>query len=680
MMRHHALLAALLALAAAPAAAQDGGTTSVFADGAGNRALSLGGAYAAIGGDASSPVWNAAGLGSVQRAELQASSATLYGLDISEQYASLAVPSWRWGTAAFAFRRFAVSGVERRSDRNVLLEEDMSDSQTELKLSFARPMGEGWDAGGSVKVHRQSLAGYDDFGVGLDLGVLLRPGAILGREGEWMDRLQLGLALQNVIEPTLRLDQDAVPDPTALRAGFAWRQPYRLGGFGPGHVLAAFDVVHTPGLSGETHAGIEVAPHPLLALRFGLDDGELTAGTGVRWNLYAFDYSMENGPFDSVHRFGLTLQFGTTLDQRRAEARRREDEAFRVRLAESFAEREAERVAELLEQTRALLAEDRVDEALERVATIVALDPDHADARALESNALLAKAARQEATGQLADATVLYARVLALSPEHADARAGLERCRTEGDLRAARSARIRELFGQGLDAFTAGQLVVARDTFRDILNLSPEDAEARAMLERTRIAIRGRIADLVEQSGRFLDRGLLDEAGGLLIEAQSLDPYARGLAEAMARLDRERAARQEGARGQQLAAAKPTPSGVAAQGPALSTKKRKEIADLYERGMEAIDESRPDDALRYWELVWLADPSYLNVADFLKREYLLRGLESFSRGRLEDAVGLWEKALKVDPEDEKTLGYLQRAREQQMRTREILGSETEGAQ
>jgi cytochrome c-type biogenesis protein CcmH/NrfG len=107
--------------------------------------------------------------------------------------------------------------------------------------------------------------------------------------------------------------------------------------------------------------------------------------------------------------------------------------------------------------------------------------------------------------------------------------------------------------------------------------------------------------------------------------------------------------------------------------PALSKKKRKEIADLYERGMEAMEDERADDALRYWELVWLADPDYLSVADYLKREYLLRGLESFSKGRLEEAVGLWERALKVDPEDDKTLGYLQRAREQQMRTREILG-------
>ena len=88
-----------------------------------------------------------------------------------------------------------------------------------------------------------------------------------------------------------------------------------------------------------------------------------------------------------------------------------------------------------------------------------------------------------------------------------------------------------------------------------------------------------------------------------------------------------------------------------------------------------MDEERPDDALRYWELVWLADPDYQNVAEFLKREYLLRGLDAFSRGQLDDAIGLWESALNVDPDDEKTLGYLARAREQAARTREILGTQ-----
>ena len=112
---------------------------------------------------------------------------------------------------------------------------------------------------------------------------------------------------------------------------------------------------------------------------------------------------------------------------------------------------------------------------------------------------------------------------------------------------------------------------------------------------------------------------------------------------------------------------------IAPKPPALSKKKQKDLADLYKRGMTAMEEGRLDDALRYWELVWLGNPEYEGVADHLKREYLLRGLESFSRGSLDEAILLWEKALNVDPKDEKTIGYLARAREQLSRSREILG-------
>ena len=151
------VMAVAVLLPAGGASAQDAGTQSVFATGAGNRALALGGAYAAVAGDASAPLWNPAGLALMQRSELQAMSATLYGIDISEQYASFALPSWRFGTAALGFRRFAVGGVEQRDDRNVLLSEGLSDSQTEFKLSFARAMGDGWDAGDLQHLLKQLL-------------------------------------------------------------------------------------------------------------------------------------------------------------------------------------------------------------------------------------------------------------------------------------------------------------------------------------------------------------------------------------------------------------------------------------------------------------------------------------------------------------------------------------------
>ncbi len=90
--------------------------------------------------------------------------------------------------------------------------------------------------------------------------------------------------------------------------------------------------------------------------------------------------------------------------------------------------------------------------------------------------------------------------------------------------------------------------------------------------------------------------------------------------------------------------------------------------------MEAAGAGRSDDALRYWELVFAADPAHEMVRDNLKREYVMRGMDSFAGGRLEQAVSYWERALIVDPGDRQAAGYLARARQQMERTREILQS------
>jgi tetratricopeptide (TPR) repeat protein len=108
--------------------------------------------------------------------------------------------------------------------------------------------------------------------------------------------------------------------------------------------------------------------------------------------------------------------------------------------------------------------------------------------------------------------------------------------------------------------------------------------------------------------------------------------------------------------------------------PAVSLKRRREAAAAYERGLAALAEHRPDDALREWEAAWAGDPGYPGLAERLTTEYRVRGLEAFSRGELGVAVGLWERALEVDPTDGTTLGYLQRAREQQVRSEQILKS------
>ena len=113
----------LLLLVAVPAAAMDdGGGRSVFATGAGNRSLAMGGAFCAVADDASAVIYNPAGLGLIARKELQASQTTLFGLGFNEQYASFVLPHWRLGTASLTWRRFGVDGIEGRDERGFLYE------------------------------------------------------------------------------------------------------------------------------------------------------------------------------------------------------------------------------------------------------------------------------------------------------------------------------------------------------------------------------------------------------------------------------------------------------------------------------------------------------------------------------------------------------------------------------
>ncbi|MBZ0269096.1 PorV/PorQ family protein, partial [bacterium] len=626
----------------------------------------LGGAYTALADDASSAAWNPAGLGRLQRGELLASHASLYGLEVTDQAFAVAWPSWRWGGMSLSLRRLGVGDIERRSERNVLLG-NFSNSDMEIALGYGRRVNDAWHLGGTVKMHRQQIAGYTDSGIGLDLGLLVHPGLALGKDAAWSRRLTAGLTLMNAVAPTIRLDETSVTEPLSLRLGTAYWLPF----LSQGRVTGTIDMEKSSDAAVDLHAGLEVQPHPLLAIRTGWNGDAFTAGAGVQWELYRFDYVYEDNDIDAVHRFGITAGFGATTAQKQLAARQAEDERFRTRLEETFERRRMQQVEGLFTSARGLLDESRLDEAGRMIETIRALAPGDERLTELEAAMLTRRAEFAQAHDEFADAAILWGRVLALTPGDSYATSQRDRCRRESNERAERSARIRELFTSALDAFASGDLLGARMNLQSILALAPDDTEAKEMLTRTNAAITVRLASLLDQARRAIDSRILDAAGEHLAEAKTLDPSSAEIRTLERKLRDAEAALQLAARAVQER--KATPPVAVVKAPTLSRKRQREIEELYRSGMDAMREERADDALRYWELVWAADPDYQDVAEFLKREYLMRGLESFSGGTLDDAVRLWEKALQVDPSDERTLGYLSRAREQLSRSNEILG-------
>jgi tetratricopeptide (TPR) repeat protein len=674
-------VAACFAWAAQPAlAADDGGGRSVFAYGAGNRALALGGAFVAIANDASAPLWNPGGLGLMGRTELQATHAGYYDFGIDEQYGSLAYPNWRWGTFSLTLRHFGVDDIEHRDDRNTLVDDGLSNSESEFLFGYGRSIGEAWSVGGALKFRHHSLAGHSGSGVGVDLGVIVHPLYMFTPNSRHRRRFSLGLAIRNAVEPKVQLENEAVPDPTGVRVGAAMYFPV----FGERNLLTSFDVEKTRDMNLRYHAGVELFVHHLLAMRVGVNDNVFTSGAAIKWHGVSIDYTYENAELGGVHLIGATFTFGPTVEQSRLAAMEAQEAEMQARLAAAFEDKQEQRVDELL--TRASSAErgGRYDEALRLITVARAIDPDNIDAQMREAVCLREYANLQESDGDFASAAVTYSRALAIVPGDAQAKAGYDRCRVASDRQAARSEAIRRQFAAALDAFSEGDLAAASDGFAAILRHSPNDTEAAAMLRRTESAIDNRVNVAVGDANRLIDWGALDEAGAVLSEARSLRPEDTRIRMASSRLEEARASELAKAQASQRElSARPGSAaagsiggteGVAGGKAPPTEEQRREVERLYSRGIEAMTAERNQDAIRYFELAWSIEPDHKDVKEYLKREYLMRGMEYFADGRLNEAVEVWEKALRVDPDDERVNGYLTRAREQIERTRQILGS------
>jgi tetratricopeptide (TPR) repeat protein len=630
-------------LATSGYALDDGGGRSVFATGAGNRALGLGGAFCAVADDASASIWNPGGLGWLERREFQVTQTTLFGLGFSEQYAALVLPDHRIGTTSLVFRRFGVDGIENRDDRGVVLGEDLQDTETEISLGFGRTVGSAVAMGGSVKMQRQSLAGHSGSGYGVDLGVLARP---------WPG-FAIGVAARNLVEPKVRLVLDAVPDPTALRAGAA----YRYGKGGPLVLLASADVEKTRNMDTRLHAGVQAELRGLLALRAGSSAGDLTAGASVAWQGLGVDYQFEDHPLGQVHRFGLALSFGPSVRESRRRAHLAAAAALQEKIDAGYVTRMEEQADRLIRDARTALADGRWDDSRELLATLQVLAPDHGELPALAAAADNGQGAACEATGDLTGAAIAYARALAASPQDIAAAASLDRVQRLSADRAERTREVRERYEAGLDAFTRGDLSTARGIFAALLAAHPQDRDATAMAQRTGEAIRLRLASTLDQAEALVAIGRCDDAAALVAEARALDPVAGAGPELDRRIARCRAA----------AIAPPqvvvTPTSIPAA-PVLSEARRRELTDLYERGVNAHVDGRNEEAIHFWEMVWAADPGFPGVRDHLLKEYLTLGMEEFAIGHLSAAVERWERATRVAPDDPRARGYLDRAHTQ----------------
>jgi hypothetical protein len=296
--------------------------------GVGARALSLGGAYAALASDASAGYWNPAALMRIEYPEAMLMHDERFGGMLNYDYGAVAIPNGSESSFGLSIMRLGVDGIPDSRDawddlnhNGVFDTGDRIDSsrvtyfntaQWALYFSYSRRYSEKLSYGINLKILRQSISYASATGLGFDVGFLYTPREnwfiALNAQDITTTFVAWSTGTNELISPTLKLGT------TYLFEKFS-------GWFAP-----TFDVdirfenrrtasiAHIGPISLDPHAGLEFDYKKSVALRVGYSDvKQVTLGAGIHLRKLDIDYSFARFSTDNdlgdTHRISLRLIF-----------------------------------------------------------------------------------------------------------------------------------------------------------------------------------------------------------------------------------------------------------------------------------------------------------------------------------------------------------------------------------
>jgi tetratricopeptide (TPR) repeat protein len=285
-------------------AKEDGGQAgSMFDFAASARSLGMGRAHTGVADDASAGYWNPAGLSQLDQRNFVA----LYSLleqDTSFGAFSFAAPTVDYGTFGVGLVTLRSTNFEKRQSGSGILLGTYDQADTGLTLSHAFRLSPTVSLGESLKLANQKIDSESGTGTGADVGLLWQAHA----------KLQAGISIRNLWAPRIRLKTETETLARDVRAGVQVK---------PGqNFLLAMDVSKMEQRTPKIYTGAEWQIRDVIALRTGLNDTEVTAGVGFKfdeWSLdYAFGMQQAVGGVDALgntHRLGFNLLFGNKVSE-----------------------------------------------------------------------------------------------------------------------------------------------------------------------------------------------------------------------------------------------------------------------------------------------------------------------------------------------------------------------------
>jgi len=261
--------------------------------GGGARAGALGSAYSAVAEDATTIVWNPAGLGAVKSFEFSFMH-MMYGKDISFEYAASTIPL-DFGTFGLNFIYLGMEPLAHFEDGELTgLNVDYYDMA--VSLAFGKEFFNTYGFGLTTKYIKSAMGikdtpkYYNAQGFAIDCGLIARFD-ILKFYKSAEKNLRIGAAVQNITLQKLKYIEGEFPFPMVIRPGFYYK-PIK-------YSALMFDYNIISDSPNTINAGIEILPEWLLSPRAGIKIKDklktFTFGGGLNYGigtfLLQFDYA-----------------------------------------------------------------------------------------------------------------------------------------------------------------------------------------------------------------------------------------------------------------------------------------------------------------------------------------------------------------------------------------------------
>ncbi len=631
------------------------GTELPFVIGIGARASGMGLAYTSLAGDPSVQYFNPALLADARWKQFEFFRTVLFDSKSLYHTASYVHPTLNYGTLGVSILRLDIGGIEERDTDNELLTDDMSNSQTRILIGYARRLHSRLFAGFNLKVDNQSFGSSSGSGIGLDVGFASKQQR---KNSRFFKEIREGLAIQNIVEPTLKLDQERVPDPMRVVLGLsAVSELENL------TLVTSIDFVNPRFSPFSVRFGQELQLLNHFSLRAGLDDTTPTYGFGARYRAFMVDYAYRDEDLGGNHRISLSISFGASTDERREKSRRELERHIGTEINREMERMERDQIKTALQRADSLFTLEEYDEAIESYEMAQYWDPenDHARARVAEAKYRISFEAGRKflQNRDYLQAIYHFRQAHSYAPEDTASVSLIRACEQELSESRHRERLIDQLLRKAIDLYAEQRLRDALFGFEEILKIDPFNPLALEYRKKTLINMENAKQRLILQSRGMSKMTDYDGAIRALNDALVYSPGDPMILSEIESLKEKRKAAQAASRIE----VKPEPE-------IIKTRRRISHIDIevmeakYRKAMDDFNRGNFEQATQLFMEIWMADPEFHNVSPLLVKTYLLMGMQLYSQEQYENAMEIWEKALAVDPHNTKAKRYLRKTKEE----------------